>query len=288
VNQVSVSIAPSRGAGTDASFRPGELLTLYWRMVGARARGQMQYKLSFVVAMLGSLAATGAEYAGVRVLFGRIPSLAGWSFAEVTFIFGLTLICFSIAEVVTPGFDTLPRQLVQGSFDRVLTRPLGAFFQIVAADVVPRKFGRAALGLAIVVGAQRAIPVDWTIDRVLVIALAVPSGVAIFICIVVIGAASTFWTVQANEAVNIFSYGGVALLTYPLDVYHDWLKRFVTFVIPLGFVSYYPSLYVLGRADPLGLPVWIGFLSPVAAVAFACLAWGAWTVGVRHYSSVGS
>jgi ABC-2 type transport system permease protein len=225
---------------------------------------------------------------GVRVLFSRIPSLVGWTFVEVAFLFGLTLICFSLAEVVTPGLETLPRQITQGTFDRVLTRPLGACFQVVASDVSPRKLSRAVLGIVIVLGVQGAIPIQWTIDRALVVALAIPSGVALFTCIFVCGAASTFWTIQANEAANIFTNGGVTMLTYPLDVYHDWLKRFVTFAVPLGFVSYYPSLYVLGRHDPLGLPVWIGFLSPLAAAAFATLAWCAWSSGVRHYTSVGN
>jgi ABC-2 type transport system permease protein len=275
------------GAGT-ASFSLPELLALYWRLVRAQARSRLQYKFSFLVLTAGTVAATATDYVGVRVLFGRIPQLAGFSFADVAFMFGLTLICFSLSEVVTPGFEFLPRLLVQGAFDRVLTRPLGAFFQTLAGDVSPRKLGRALLGLVILLGAQGAIPVEWTLDRALALALAIPSGAAIFFCVFVLGAASTFWTVQSNEVVNVFTNGGVTMLTYPLDVYHDWLRRFVTFVVPLGFVSYYPTLYVLGRPDALGLPIWIAFLSPIAALVFSTIAWWAWSLGVRHYASTGS
>jgi ABC-2 type transport system permease protein len=270
------------------AFGPSELLALYWRLVRAQARSRLQYRFSFLVMTAGSIAATATDYIGVRVLFGRIPQLAGFSFAEVALMFGLTLVCFSIAEVVTPGFELLPRMLVQGTFDRVLTRPLGAFFQTLAADVSPRKLGRAVFGIVIVAGAQNAIPVHWSADRVLALVLAVPSGTVIFFSIFVVGAASTFWTIQSNELVNVFTNGGVTMLTYPLDVYHDWLKRFVTFVVPLGFVSYYPTLYVLGRSDALGLPAWIAFLSPLAAGLFTLLALVAWSLGVRHYASTGS
>jgi ABC-2 type transport system permease protein len=271
-----------------SSFEPRELVVLYWRLVRAGARSRLQYRFSFVVMTAVSVAATATDYIGVRVLFGRIPRLAGFSFAEVALMFGLTLIGYSLADVFSPGFETLPRQLVQGTFDRVLTRPLGAFFQILAGDLSPRKLVRSLLGLAIVVGAQAVIPVHWTADHVMAFVLAVPSGGAIFFCIFVIGAASTFWMVQANEVVNVFTNGGMTMLSYPLDVYSSWLKRFVTFVVPLGFVSYYPTLYVLGKADALGLPNWIAFLSPVAAGLFSLLAWGAWSLGVRHYASTGS
>lgn len=263
-------------------------VTLYRRLVGARARGQMQYRFSFAVLVVGNLAATLADFVAVVVLFSRVNSLAGWSLGEVAMMYGLALAGFGLAEIFAPGFDTFSRQIVQGTFDRVLTRPLGAFFQTLASDVSMRKLGRVALGLVIFVVAQGTIPIHWTPDKLVVVGLAIPSGAAMFFGVFVLGAASSFWTVQANEAVNIFTNGGLTMLNYPLEIYHVWLRRFVTFVVPLAFVSYYPMLYLLDRSDPLGLPRWTGLLSPVAAAAFALVAAAAWSVGVRHYTSVGS
>ena len=37
--------------------------------------------------------------------------------------------------------------------------------------------------------------------------------------------------------------------------------------IPLAFVCYFPALFVLGKADPLGLPRFLDFASPAVAVA---------------------
>ncbi len=266
----------------------GSDVALYWRLVRARARSQLQYRFSFVLLLLGNLTASVIDFLAVVVLFGRIPALAGWSVGEVTLGFSLALISFGLAETFASGFDTFSRQIVQGTFDRVLTRPLGAFFQIFASDLALRKLGRVGQGIMLFAVAQGSVPVHWSPAKALALALAIPSGAVVFFAIFVMGAASSFWTIQANEAVAIFTNGGVTLLTYPLDVYHVWLRRFVTFVVPLGFVSYYPSLYLLGRPDSLGLPSWVGLLSPVAALGFALLAGGAWSLGVRHYASVGS
>jgi ABC-2 type transport system permease protein len=265
-----------------------EHAALYRRLVGARARGQLQYRFSFAVSLLGNVLATLTDFIAVVVLFGRVQTLAGWSLGEVALMYGLALTCFGVAEIFAPGFDTFSRLIVQGTFDRVLTRPLGAFFQTLASDVSLRKIGRAVQGLVILLVAQQLTPVQWSPEKLAVLALAIPSGAAMFFCVFVMGAASSFWTIQANEAINIFTNGGLTMLSYPLEVYHVWLRRFVTFVVPLAFVSYYPSLYLLGRADPLGLPSWIGLLSPVAAVAFAAIAGLAWSLGVRHYTSTGN
>ena len=48
------------------------------------------------------------------------------------------------------------------------------------------------------------------------------------------------------------------------------------------------AVYVLGRADSLGLPTWIGLLSPLAVGVLGVLAWATWSLGVRHYASTGS
>jgi ABC-2 type transport system permease protein len=73
-----------------------------------------------------------------------------------------------------------------------------------------------------------------------------------------------------------------------MAVYARWFRRLLTFVVPLACVAYYPGLAILGRADPLGAPNWLGWISPVAGFAFLALSFAAWRVGVRHYASTGS
>jgi len=53
-------------------------------------------------------------------------------------------------------------------------------------------------------------------------------------------------------------------------------------------VSYQPALALLGQADPLGLPAWAGFVSPLVALVAAGCAALVWRSGIRHYRSTGS
>ncbi|NUR28222.1 MAG: transporter, partial [Catenulispora sp.] len=66
------------------------------------------------------------------------------------------------------------------------------------------------------------------------------------------------------------------------------IVRAVTFVVPLAFVNYYPALFVLGKPAPLGLPSWIGLLSPLVAAVMVGLAALGWRAGLRRYRSTGS
>jgi ABC-2 type transport system permease protein len=261
---------------------------LYFKLVGAQLRSQMQYKVSFALALCGSFLACVIEFGMVVVLFSRIPLLLGWSLAEVALLYGLSGVCFAVAEIFAAALDNFQVHIVRGTFDRVLVRPRGSLFQVIVEDFALRRVGRIAQAALVLAIAVRLLELQWTIDRVLVLAVTLISGTVIYFAIFVLGAAFCFWTVQAKEATHIVTYGGDGLASWPLDIYTDSVRRFFTFVVPLAFVNYEPALYLLGRADPLGLPDAARLLSPLAAIVMAGLARVGWQQGVRHYQSTGS
>src|SRR5438067_9285760 len=250
-----------------------EPATLYVRLVRAQLRGQMQYKVSFLLALVGTFLMCAMEFGAVLVLFSRVPLLGGWSLAEVGLLYGLSSVCFASAELFAAALDNFQVHIVLGTFDRVLVRPRGALFQVMSEDVALRRVGRIAQAVLVLVIALQLLAIDWTVDRVAVLAVALVSGTVIYFAIFVLGAAFCFWTVQAKEATHVFTYGGDGLASYPLDISRGSVRRFFTFVIPLAFVNYEPALYLLGRPDPLGLPDGVRLLSPLAAIVMACLAW---------------
>jgi viologen exporter family transport system permease protein len=265
-----------------------ESLTVYARLVGAQLRGQMQYKVSFVLALAGSFLVCVSEFGVVLVLFNRVPQLGGWSLAEVALLYGISGLCFRAAETVAAALDSFDVHIVRGTFDRVLVRPRGALFQVMSEDFALRRVGAVAQGALVLVIALGLLDLEWTLDKIVVLAVTLASGVTIYFSIFVLGGCFCFWTVQGKEATHVFTYGGDAVSSYPLDIYTSGVRRFFTFVVPLAFVNYEPALYLLGRPDPLGLPDEVRLLSPVAAIVLALVARFGWQQGVRHYQSTGN
>ena len=66
------------------------MISLYLKLIGARIRAQMQYKVSFWMDLVGFGLITGMEFAVIAILFGRFHSIGGWSIAEVALLYGLT------------------------------------------------------------------------------------------------------------------------------------------------------------------------------------------------------
>jgi ABC-2 type transport system permease protein len=261
---------------------------LYRRLIGARIRAQMQYRVSFLLMTLVSMVVTGSDLLAILILFNYFGELAGWRAGEVALLYGLAMVAFGLSEMVAAGFDVFPRAIQQGEFDRVLLRPVGIFVQVLAADFQLRRLGRTAQGGLALALAMAWTPIVWTPLKVLYLLVVLVSGFVMFSALLVLGAVLCFWTVQSIEIINTVTYGGTEMASYPLPIYHDLLQRFFTFVVPLAFVSYFPALYLLERPELQRLPSWLPGATPLAAALLAVTAWLAWRVGVRHYQSTGS
>ncbi len=274
------------GRGFVAGLRSD--LTLYLLLLRAQASAQLQYRTSFFLQSLGQFLVTFTDFLLLVLLFQRFPSIAGWTFGEVAFLYGLGGVAFGASDLICGGFDNLSKMIRLGTFDRVLTRPVGTFAQVLASDLQIRRAGRITQSLVVLAIAMASLEIVWTAPKVLVFVSAMVSGAVIFTAIWVIGAAVTFWTIETSEITNVFTYGGDLLTSYPMPIYAEGLRRFFTYVVPLAFVSYLPALYILGRDDPLGLPPVLQVCSPFVALAFLVVARGCWALGVRHYQGTGS
>ncbi|MFV9505429.1 MAG: ABC transporter permease [Oscillochloridaceae bacterium umkhey_bin13] len=264
-------------------------MSLYFRLIGSRIRSQMQYPVSFWLEILGFALVTSLDFVVVVILASRFGGIADWSLAEVALLYGLTSLALSLAEMVGRGFDApFERLIAQGLFDGILARPLGAFFQVLGSEFQLRRLGRSLQALIVLAYALSQLPQAWQPTTLLLIPLTVVSGTMIYLALIVIGATMCFWTVRTPEVINVFTFGGAQMTSYPLSIYHEWLRTFFLGLVPVGFANYPAALYLLGRSDPGGLPAWIAWLAPLIASLFMALALRFWRFGVSKYTSTGS
>jgi ABC-2 type transport system permease protein len=248
----------------------------------------MQYRVSFVFQCIGTFWFAFLDYVMILVVFRNLhdAGMAGWSFAEVSFLYGASYVVFKFADLLMTSLDRLPLLIRMGTFDQVLTRPLGTLGQVLTRDLDVRHVGGMAQGAVVFGFALTRLSIVWTPQRIGVFALMLASGVVIFASIWVATNAIVFWTIDGREVANAFTYGGNMLTQFPITILGTWFRRIFAYLVPLAFVNYFPSLYVLGKDD--GTPVVLRFLSPLAALASALVAAVIWRTAVRRYRSTGS
>jgi len=264
-------------------------IRLYGRYVGVSLRAQMQYPGAFLLTSVGAFAATAVDFVAVWALFSRFRQVEGWQFGEIALFYGVISVAFALADWLTRGFDVFGEQFVKtGDFDRLLVRPRSTVLQLLGYEFRASRIGRLAQGALVWGLGVHLTSVAWTWQAWAALLFAVAGGAALFSGILILQATLAFWTVESLEIANTLTYGGVEAAQYPLDIYARWFRNFLTFVVPLGCVSFFPVAVVLGRADRTGVAPAIALLAPALGFVFLGLAVWVWRLGVRHYTSTGS
>lgn len=260
----------------------------YGLIVTMWIRSTMTYRTSFFLSTFGNAAITLLDFVAIAIMFSHVDVLGGFTLPEVALLYGSCSASLGLADLLLGNTDRIGSRIRDGSLDTMLVRPVPVLAQVAADRFALRRLGRIAQGLGLLAWAVSALDLDWTVGKVLLVPVMITAGAAIFGAVMVAGAAFQFLAGDAAEVQNSFTYGGCTMLQYPPTVFGKDLLRGVTFIVPLAFVNWLPALYLLGRPDPLGLPQWVAFVSPLVAFAVFLPASLAWRAGVRSYRSTGS
>lgn len=248
----------------------------------------MVYRSSFVVLTACQFVLTAMDFVAIWIMFGHTERLGGFTLPEVAFLYGASGAAIGIADLLLGSIEQTGRRIRDGSLDIVLIRPVSAFVQVAADQFALRRLGRISQSVIVFGWSIAVLDISWTWDRILLVPVMLISGSVIFCSIFVLGAAFQFLASDAAEVSNAFTYGGNLLTQFPPHIYGKELLRSATFIVPLAFVNWMPAMHILGHDDPLHLPAFLDFASPLVAVVFACVAGLAWRAGIRSYRSTGS
>jgi len=260
----------------------------YALVASAWARAAAQYRVSLSTMIFSTLLITGLDFVEILIVFANTHRLAGFTVAQVAFLYGVAATCLGLADLLIGSIERLGERIRDGSFDAMLVRPIPALALAAADRFSVRRVGKLIQSIAILCWALAALDLGMTLERVGLLVLMLASGTVIFLAVFVVGAAFQFVAPGGRETMNAFTYGGGYLTQFPLAIYGRHLVQLVTFVIPLGFINWYPALQFLRAPDPLHLPAALHYLSPAVAALLVLVALGAWTTGLRRYRSTGS
>lgn len=262
-------------------------IRMYALLAGAGLRAQMQYRTSFWIRTATDFAGLLAEFLPVVFLVDRFGAVQGWTLPELAILYGMVGVSWALVELGLHGFEEFGRYLGAGELDQWLLRPRGIVLQVAASHFEPHRVARVAqaavvLAFGVIAAGAGAASLAW-------IAAGIAGGIFFFSGVVMLGAASQFWTLgQTSELQNVLTYGGTAALAYPVSIYETWFRRVLTFGVPLAFVNYFPALAALDRTSAAGFATFVPWLSPLVCLAVAALGVAAFRRGLRRYESTGT
>ena len=248
------------------------------------AKVRLAYKADFIIAFFSSMAATVLAFGFVLVLFSKIPRLQDWSFDELMFLYGFSLLPLGFFNVVSWNlYDFSELYIIEGRFDRVLLRPVSTLFQVVFEKFRLESLQEVVTGVAVVWLCLHRLHITLKVLDYFWLTVMIACGTAIYLAVFLMLTAVSFWFEDRVGIVppvfNMLNFG-----RYPLTIYNVFIQFMLSWIIPFGFATFYPTTHFLGRS---------AFtrefhLVPVVAAVFSALAIVVWNRGVGNYSSTGT
>lgn len=258
-------------------------MKLYFKFMGIHFKSELQYKMSFILSFLSQFIVFFGYYFTIICLFDKFSNIKGFTLYEVLLTFGIIQFGFSFCETFFRGIDTFDDLITSGTFDRLLLRPQNLLLQAFANEVSFVKASRLIQSIIVLIIAIINIDVNWNIEKIITLIFMLISAVLVFLSIFILSAAYCFLTVKGLEVRNVFTDGGKHMAQYPIGIFKKGFVFFFTFIIPFGFVNYYPLLFILGQETNK-----LFIISPLITILYLVPSVIIFYKGIKRYSSVGS
>lgn len=258
-------------------------VTLYIEFLKQNAKTMLEYKSDFIIGVFSTLLTQFYGIFFVWVIFENIKQIHGWTFYEITFVYGLLTLAKGIDMFFFDNLHALGFEYVrEGKFDIFMIRPISPLFQLLASHMQQDGIGLLILGLVVITKSLAELKITLGFVDILLLILFVICGAAIISAINLIMATTGFKTMNSHiimSSVNSFQ----EFAFYPILIYPKFIGFILTWIIPYAFASFYPADYFLHK----GFEIYSLF-SPLIAVFLWFIALKVWKLGLSNYSSTGS
>ena len=258
-------------------------LRLYGMILAQDLKSKMSYRADFIISTVGMIATNVAGFVSFWILFRNFPSIGGWGYYEILFLYGFSLVSLTPVQCLFDNNWSLRQYVYSGDFIKYCFRPVNLFFYYQSEVFDIKGLGQLAFGIAMIVYAWGKLGLAVTVLAVVKLLVFLLTASLVMIALQNAAAATCFW-IQNSFYVLDFVTRFKDYARYPVTIFSPVFRFVFTFLMPIAFIAYYPSLVIL-RPDEVPLLSW---LSPVIGVVFFFLSYRFWMYGAMKYSGTGS
>jgi ABC-2 type transport system permease protein len=245
---------------------------------------RLAYRVDFLIDTGANLFGLAVQLAVLGALFSKVHSLKGWSFHEVLFIYGFSLLPLGLFNLVSINlYRFAERYIADGNFDRVLLRPVNNLAQVLFEQFNVSGLNELVLGVGVMVYAGSRLDLTLGVGDVLALVVMVPTAALIYVGVFLGLTAVSFWH-EDRMGLAPPVYNVIRFSRYPLTIFSTPIRLLLTFVLPFAWVAFYPATWFLGSPGFQH----VALLTPVVGILVFYLAYSIWRRGVSRYASTGS
>ena len=260
-----------------------EYIRLYILIEKQYIKARMQYRADFIISSIGMFFSSIATLGVFWVILNTVPSLAGWSLMEMIFIYAFYMIAISPMQIVFDHAWNIRFHIQQGTFLKYYFRPLNMMFYYMSEMFDLKGLTQLFLGIALLIYSSMQLHIAWTLARMMLLLITLFSAALVQISIIVAASCAAFWVIDSYPVLGL-AWKLREFSPYPMTIFDGAFRFAFTYVIPIGFVAFYPSQIFLRpeQVSPLT------YFSPLIGIGLFAITYWIWTLGVNSYNGTGS
>lgn len=261
----------------------GFYFRIYRKILAQDIKSKMSYRADFIISTLGMIFTNIAGFVSFWILFQNFPSINGWGYYEMLFLYGFSLVSITPVQCFFDNNWNLRMQVYSGDFIKYCFRPVNLFFYFQAEVFDIKGLGQLAFGIGTIVYAWSNLGLGFSALMLLKLIVYLITASLVMIALQNAAAATCFW-IQNSFIVLDLVNRIKDYAKYPITIFGSVFRFVFTFVVPIAFIAYYPSLVIL-RPDEVPILSW---LSPLIGVLFFWVSYKIWMLGALKYNGTGA
>ncbi|MHB8064139.1 MAG: ABC transporter permease [Ruminiclostridium sp.] len=257
---------------------------IYKKILIQNIKSKMSYRFDFIISLVGIIFVNISGFVSFWIIFNNFPSLLGWSYYEMLFLYGFSLIALTPVQCFFDNNWNLLSYVYSGDFIKYCFKPMNLFFYYISEVFDIKGLGQLCIGIFILVYSGINLHLKLTFFILLKLILALISSSLFMIAIMNFASASSFYIVNGAYFVMILSNKFKDYAKYPVSIFNGVIRFVFTFIIPVAFMAYYPSLAFINDKQT----VFLTYFTPVYGIIFFYASYKFWMKGAIKYNGTGS
>ena len=258
---------------------------LYFTCIKRSIITRLEYKRDTFISIFNFFLTNVASILSIWMIMESIPSLQGWTMAEMGFLYGFSMMPVALDHIFTDDLWSVAYFKVRsGEMDRMFTKPVPVLFQVIAETFQLEGLGELIVGVVMLSVCGSMVSVAWSFGAVFVLIVATVFGALMITSFKIIFASLAFKFKRSGQILQV-AYNFISYTRYPIKIYPTLIRGLLTFLFPFALIISYPVEIFLFETYS---PYLIAGVIVAASCALFALSLLIWRLLERRYESTGS
>lgn len=226
-------------------------------------------------------------FATIKFVVAEFGTINGWNYGQLAFLYGIAVMSHALSMIFFIQGWFMGYYVVEGDFDRYLLRPMSVLFQFFFTNINIVGITDLIPGVCVFAYGCAKVGFAWSVGSVLSLLSLLLGATLIRGGVYIAMGTLSFWTKSTSQFAMFTQEFFDKTTMYPLSMYPEALQFLLTYIIPIGWISFYPAGELLGieqtRFSFSGMP----FVTLGVGIAVLMLAGLFFKAGLRNYESAG-